>query len=208
MTRRLLPLVMAVGLLASLAACGGGDSSDVAAQAANASTASVVAPSTETPTTTAAPSSTTTIEFPVSYGAAVLVAGREDCDLDDIHAAWTTDADGTWLIRDGWFECEVTNIDPRIAGTAHYTLNMDQWAPSDQHLAQVMWGEIEIVNDGGAWQADYVGVFSVALGDVFTALFTGSGDYAGLSYYQWAVETYGNSWPTKGLIFPSVSAMP
>jgi hypothetical protein len=160
---------------------------------------------------TAGPSSTSstiTTELPVTYGPAVLVAGGEDCDLDNVHATWTTDADGAWLIRGGWFECVVTNNDPRIAGTAHYTLNIDQWAQSDQHLAQVMWGTIRIENDQGAWEADYVGVFTVALGDVFTALFTGSGEYAGLSYYQWAVETHGTSWPTKGLIFPSVSAMP
>jgi hypothetical protein len=96
----------------------------------------------------------------------------------------------------------VTNNDPRIAGTAHYTLDMDRWGTSPADAAQVMWGTIRIENDGGAWEADYVGVYTGKWGDVFAALFTGSGDYEGLSYYQWAVETRGESWPTKGLIFP------
>ena len=121
---------------------------------------------------------------------------------------WTTDSDGTALLRDGWFECAVTNNDARIAGTAHYTLNMDQWPMPDEVAAQAMWGTIRIENEGGAWDADYVGVYTDALGDVFTALFTGTGDYAGLAYYQWAVETHGASWPTRGLIFPAASEMP
>ena len=147
---------------------------------------------------------TSELPAPIAYGPTLLVAGREDCALSPpaVDLTRTTDPDGTIRLRDGRFECAVTNSDPRIAGTAYYTLDMDRWGTSPEDTSQAMWGTIRIENDGGAWEAGYVGVYTNEWGDVFTALFTGSGGYEGLSYYQWAVETYGASWPTKGLVFP------
>lgn len=56
---------------------------------------------------------------------------------------------------------------------------------------------------GGTWETEYLGVYTGETGDVVTGLYAGTGDYEGLSYYQWAVETFGASWPTRGLIFPT-----
>lgn len=97
----------------------------------------------------------------------------------------------------------MTNNDPRVAGTAHSTLDLDRWGTSDVTSAQVQWGTTRIENEGGTWETEYVGVYTGETGDVVTGLYAGTGDYEGLSYYQWAVETFGASWPTRGLIFPT-----
>lgn len=217
---RILALVAALLLVAG---CSSSDetASDTTTTAAPAAT--VAAPATvETTTTeatttqpgtvtTAEPGPTTTaVLVPVAHGPTVLVAGREDCQLDPPARVpmTSTDADGTVHFRDGEFECTVVNNDPRIAGTAYYTIDMDRWGASVDDTAQVMTGTIRIENAGGAWEATYVGVYTSEWGDVFTALFTGTGTYEGLTYYQWAVETFGSSWPTKGLIFPGSAATP
>jgi len=38
-------------------------------------------------------------------------------------------------------------------------------------------------------------------------LYTGTGDYAGLSYFMWTAA-FGTTWPTHGLIFPGTAPMP
>jgi len=152
------------------------------------------------------PATSTPTSDPVDYGLSRYVLGNDACDLDTfaVDLTWSTAADGTTTARGGVFVCNVTANDPRVAGTAIYTLNMDRWGYSEAHGAQVQWGSIRIENAGGAWETRYVGAYTSATGDVGGAMFTGSGGYAGLSYYRWS-ESYGASWPTKGLIFPSRS---
>jgi hypothetical protein len=198
----------------ALAGCAAG--ADEEATTATSLPATTGAAAATTTTTTAAVTTTTTgstttsaAPLPVSHGATTVVQGREDCDLaESAHATMTTDSDGTVRFREGWFDCVVTNNDPRIAGIAHYTLDMDRYGTSGTDATQVMWGTIRIENEGGAWEGDYEGVYTSESGDVFTVLYTGTGGYEGLSYYQWAVETRGASWPTKGVIFPGTVPVP
>lgn len=180
--------------------------SSTPAGSVNTTTTAVATNSEPAITTTSEKATAAGTALPIlaEHGPTAVVEGREDCRLYPMvdEPTTTRDDDGTVLIRDGRFECTVTNSDPRIAGTAHYTLDMNRWGTSAQDASQVMWGTIRIENDDGAWEADYAGVYTSEWGDVFTALFRGTGAYAGLAYYQWAVETRGPSWPTKGVIFP------
>ncbi len=199
--RRLASLVLAMCLL--MVGCGGDPDRETTPEPALP--AATVTP--EAPTAVEGDVATADPAAVIEYGPAMLVAGLEDCLLVGTAGAEVTHADdGTTRYRDGSFNCTVTNNDPRISGTAHYTWSADLWGASPQDAAQVQWGTIRIENDGGTWEADYFGIYTGEFGDVVTALFGGTGDYEGLSYYQWAVETFGASWPTRGLIFPGDSS--
>jgi hypothetical protein len=165
----------------------------------------------EATTTTQATSTTaatTSTSAPVAYGPTVLVEGEEDCDLAyPAHGTWTTDADGATHVREGWFTCTVTNNDPRVAGTSLYTWNADRWGTSETNGSMVQWGAQRIENSGGAWESTYVGIYTSETGDVVFRLFTGTGDYAGLSYFMWTAA-FGTTWATQGLIFPSTIPTP
>jgi hypothetical protein len=122
-----------------------------------------------------------------------LVAGQESCKLTgDVHATWTTDPDGTEHVRDGWFTCTVTSNDPRVAGTARYTWNADRWGTGENSGSMVQWGTLRITNPGGVWVSRYTGIYTSETGDVVVSLLTGTGDYAGLSYYKWEFKTFGS----------------
>jgi len=194
MSRRWIAMPLAVALL------GAGCATDASETGLPSSSPSSTATQQAAATTAASPAPTD----PIDYGLARYVVGNEDCELDTMAAdlTWSTDLDGTMKGRGGEFVCAVTANDPRVAGTAHFTLRIDRWGTSIMHGAQVQWGSVRIENDQGAWEGDYAGAYTTATGDVFDVLFTGSGAYAGLSYYRWSFETRGASWPTKGLIFP------
>jgi hypothetical protein len=118
---------------------------------------------------------------------------------DDVHARWTANQRHA---RDGWFTCVVTSNDPRVAGTARYTWNADRWGTGAENGSMVQWGTTSIRNSGGAWVGRFEGIYTSETGDTVFYVLTGSGDYAGLSYYRWEYKTFGTTWPTEGLIFP------
>ncbi len=161
--------------------------------------------STSTSTTVAVTTTTTGPVEPVVRGPSAYVVGREDCQIYgmEVPLTETSPEPDVQKGRDGVFVCTVTNNDPRVAGTARYTLNQNRWGTGPQNGNMVQWGTIRIENDHGAWDADYVGIYTSETGDVGATLFTGSGDYEGLSYYRWSIS-FGQSWDTEGLIFPSI----
>jgi hypothetical protein len=158
---------------------------------------------TGTPPSTAPAASTTTAPGePIVYGPTTFVSGQEACTFTDtVHATWTTAPDGTVRVRNGWFTCVVTSDDPRVAGSGRYTWNADRWG-QENHGAMTQWGITRIRNSGGTWVGRYQGIYTSGTGDVVFSLLTGTGDYAGLSYYRWENKTFGTTWPTEGLIFP------
>jgi hypothetical protein len=187
-------------LLAVLVLSGSCASSDPAQEAGSTvtvatTTAPAVASSTLQPPS---PTTTTLPSEPVVRGPSAFVIGEEDCQLYAMEVPMKND-------RDGEFICTVTSNDPRVAGTAHYTLNQQRWGTGPQNGSLVQWGTIRLENENGTWDADFTGVYTTETGDVVAALFMGTGDYEGLSYYRWSFETYGTSWPTKGLIFPTIT---
>lgn len=211
MLRRLFPLVMTAALVV-----GGCAQVDDAAGEETTTTAAPTTTTTAAPTTTttAAPTTaaptTTGLPASVSYGPSTLVTGIEECELSPPLSAGTetVDSDGTLHIRDSAIRCTVTNSDPRIAGTAVITGHADRWTTGTDGV-QVQWGTIRIENEGGAWEAEYVGIYSPETGDIGAELFTGTGDYDGLYYYQWVFGTQpGQPWPTQGLIFPTTVPLP
>jgi hypothetical protein len=159
------------------------------------------------PATTVGATSTLSATEPIERGLSVYVEGTDDCELTPmaVEQTETRSEDGTIEWRDGEFVCEVTSNDPRVAGTGYYTSNQNAWGTGPSNASMVQWGTIRIENEGGAWEADYLGVYTSETGDVGASLFTGSGEYEGLSYYRWSFETFGTSWYTKGLIFPEIA---
>jgi hypothetical protein len=60
---------------------------------------------------------------------------------------------------------------------------------------------VRLENEGGAWEGRLTGVASVPdVGDVITIWYTGTGAYAGLSYFE--LWTDAAPWQLQGLIFP------
>ena len=203
-------------LLGFVAACSQGtaDTTTVPTTEASSSSSTEVAPTSTSVATTSMPA-TTAVETtstsgpsePIERGLSVYVVGRDECRFIPmaVEPIETRLDDGTIQSRDGEFVCEVESNDPRVAGTGYFTLNQNVWGTGPSKASLVQWGTIRIENDGGAWETEYVGVYTSETGDVGASLFTGTGSYDGLSYYRWSVETFGSSWDTKGLIFPRIS---
>lgn len=206
------PLTLVVVSALILGSCGEGEVASSIQADLSAPTTTVVTSSTTvvTPSTTVVTSSTTGLPASVSYGPSTLVTGLEECELNPPIAAGTrtTGRDGTLHVRGFQMKCTVTNSDPRLAGTAYYTGNVDRWTSTGTDGVQVQWGTIRIENQGGAWDTEYIGIFSPETGDIGAELYTGSGDYEGLYYYQWVFGTFDQPWPTKGLIFPTTVPIP
>ena len=200
---------LVAGCFLMVGACGGEAGDEPTTAASPTATTTEVTP-TAGETTTVVASSATGLPEAVSYGPATLVSGEELCELSPMIAAGTTtiDPDGTIHTRDAEFKCTVTNSDPRISGTATYTANLDRWTTTGTDGVQFQWGTIRIENEGGAWDTEYIGIFSPETGDVGAELYTGTGGYEGLYYYQWVIGTFGQPWPTKGLIFPDTVPIP
>ena len=201
--RKSIPLLAAAALV--LGACG--TASETGAGSVTPSTAVSSNPSGGTTTASPGtqPDTTTAPEDPTVYGPTALVSFQESCTIaDDGHATWTTDPDGTVHVRDGWFSCVVTSNDPRAAGTSRYTWNADRWGEEEDKGSMVQWGTIRLRNAGGTWVGRWDGIYTSDTGDLAFYLLSGTGDYAGLSYYRWTYKTFGTSWPGEGLITPNV----
>ena len=206
---RLFPVV--VGFLMVVGCSGGSVATTV--PSSDDSTAEQSATTSEETTTLPTPTSTTVAETtttgpvePVVRGPTAYVLGREECEIYQMEVPLSESTSGPEIEhgRDGEFVCTVTNNDPRVAGTARYTLNQDRWGTGAANGTLVQWGTVHLENDNGAWDADYFGIYTSETGDVGTTLFTGSGEYEGLSYYKWSIS-YGENWNTQGVIFPTIT---
>ncbi len=135
-------------------------------------------------------------------GPATWVTGTADCYVADL-GDHSTDADGVLHFRDGTFECRMRTDDPRVSGThSTTTWNADIWGPIDLSRGEVVqWANVRLENDGGVWEGQLTGVASLAdVGDIIVIWYRGTGDYAGLSYFeQWTAR---DPWTIQGLIFP------
>lgn len=141
-------------------------------------------------------------------GPATWVTGTANCYVADL-GDHSTDTDGVQHLRDGTFECQMRTDDPRVSGThSTTTWNADIWGPSDLSRGEVMqWASVRLENDGGAWEGRLTGVASMPdVGDIIVIWYWGTGDYAGLSYFeQWTGQ---GPWTIQGLIFPGEPPTP
>ena len=135
---------------------------------------------------------------PVAGDAVAVVTGTGTCPTADLGNA-TSDADGVTHYRGGTFRCTVTTDDPRVSGTETAPWNADLWGTLDNG-ALVQWGASRLENDGGAWQGQFTGVASPDRGDIIAIWYKGTGDYAGLSYFE--LWTGSDPWDIQGQVFP------
>jgi hypothetical protein len=141
----------------------------------------------------------------VSYGPVSVVTGVEDCSID----FGTITGQGTTVqhARNGSDVCTDTVDDPRVNGTYTATWDMDYWgAPDHSNGALVQWGTARLTVAGGSWEGRATGVYSSNRGDTITWWWTGTGGYAGLTYFELVTGTGG--WTVRGQIFPGVPPQP
>jgi hypothetical protein len=128
-----------------------------------------------------------------------LVTGTHRCP--GVNWKWTTDPDRTMHITDLPIKCIDKTDDPRVSGTLTASANVDVWGRLDNG-AGVQWASVRLENGGCAWEGRAMGVASLpGRGDTIVVWYRGSGDYAGLSYF----ERITGSFPTykiPGQIFP------
>jgi hypothetical protein len=153
-----------------------------------------------TPGTTSNPAPTAAIYGPVS-----VVTGVETCTVD--FGTITTEADFVEHGRNGTAECTDTVNDVRVSGTYTATWNIDYWGTRDHgNGALVQWGTGRLVAGEGVWLGRATGVYSSDRGDTIAWWWTGSGAYAGLTYFMLA--TGGGPWTIQGQIFPGSPPQP
>jgi hypothetical protein len=139
---------------------------------------------------------------PVADEAVAVVRGRAGCPGLDFD--FTTDPDGTQHVRDDYHadRCTVTTDDPRVSGSRTSTWNIDLWGNVNAgRWGLVQWGTVRLENAGGAWEGRAAGVASYPeRGDIFVNWYKGTGDYAGLGYFE--LWTGFEPWKIQGQIFP------
>lgn len=137
---------------------------------------------------------------PVTFGPVTVVTGTDSCP--GLNPDWTIDPDSTAHVRDLAVECVDKTDDPRVSGTATGNWSMDFWGNPNQGMgAGVQWGTIRLVNDRGAWDGKLSGVGALPEpGDTIVIWYTGTGGYAGLTYFQ--LITGHPSWKIQGEIYP------
>ena len=141
---------------------------------------------------------------PVADGAVAVVEGTGTCPKADLGYS-TTDADGVQHFRHVDFKCTMRTDDPRVTGIhTSGTFNIDWWGEADlSRGALVQWGSPRLENAGGAWEGRATGIASLpARGDIIAIWYTGTGGYAGLSYFE--LWTGQQPWRIQGQIFPGV----
>jgi hypothetical protein len=188
-----------------LAGCAGSANPSLTPATPTPSPSHVVSVATRTQVATASPIATPgpTRSAP-SFAPVAAVTGTDSCP--GLNPDWTIDPDGTAHVRDLAIECVDRTDDPRVTGTATGNWSMDVWGSLNRG-AGVQWGTIRLVNDGGAWEGKLSGIAAVPEpGDTILIWYTGTGGYAGLSYFQ--LLTGHDPWRIQGQIFPGVPPIP
>ncbi len=136
-----------------------------------------------------------------------VVTGTATCPGLDF--TFTIDPDGTQHVRDDYHadRCTLTTDDPRVTGVRSSTWNMDVWGNVNAgRWGLVQWGTQRLENEGGAWEGRATGVASSSHGDIIVNWYKGTGDYAGLGYFE--LWTGSGPWKIQGQIFPGDPPMP
>jgi hypothetical protein len=160
------------------------------------------------PTETLEPSATP-LPSPIAWGKAVLVRGLENCGA--AAGTFSTDVSGSTHASGGILHCTERANDPRVSGDVTGTFDFDGWGGSVSSGAEVFTGTVVLKNDEGTWKGRYTGIYTSETGDLWSIWYTGTGAYAGLSYYEWIEEPLGSLvtfYPVTGLIFPGPPPAP
>lgn len=155
-----------------------------------------------TPTAAIATPAPTPSPTAITHGPVTVVAGTAVCPSIDFGTV-TTDSTGVQHSRGGTLACTQTVNDPRVSGAYTATWNLDWWGTADHsNGALVQWGTVRLVNAGGAWEGRATGVYSSERGDTIAHWYTGTGKYAGLSYFELWTGGLDGTWTIQGQIFP------
>lgn len=128
-----------------------------------------------------------------------VVEGKVTCPTMEFPDA-TPGADGIAPIRDGTVECTIKASDPRVSGTRTDSWNMDVHDPDGAKARLVQWGTSTLKGPKGAWEGTATGVAALPeWGDIISTWYTGTGEYAGLSYFEQI--TGKGPWRVQGMIF-------
>jgi len=194
-----------VGLTATilLAGCAAATTPTPAPTASPAPTATPTPAATPTPPPPAPSASPT--PTPMSWGPAVLVTGWHRCM--GVPGTITMDPDGiSSHARGGQLSCTDEANDPRVSGHTTNAFDSDGWGAGTPPGALVEWGTGRLESAGGIWEGTYAGVYTSETGDRIVVWYRGTGDYAGLSYFQLLTPGSAGDVLTgteyMGLIFP------
>lgn len=92
--------------------------------------------------------------------------------------------------------------DPRLDGKATITFAVGQEPESEVSGNVTLWGEVDVANEGGTWEGNWVGFADDKGLHHVTAWFEGTGEYEGLRYIEQAYEPEGGlSITSAGLLF-------
>jgi hypothetical protein len=125
----------------------------------------------------------------------------------------SSEADGILRERNREIHGRTEMSDPRLSGDVVTVDNADRFCggpcAQDTYHADVLWGTIEIVNEGGTWAGTSVGTTDLSAEGTGITHFelVGSGDYGGLSAVLFQTETFDQEagapkYPMNGVIFP------
>jgi len=157
-----------------------------------------------TPTSVSVP---TGVPNAITYGPVAVISGVEHCDMAGLFG--TTSGMGTSIqhSRNGTARCTDNTDDPRVSGDYTAAWNMDYWGtPDGTNGAIVQWGTARLVGAGGSWEGRATGVYSSGAGDTIVTWWTGTGAYAGLTYFE--LVTGSGPWTIQGQIFPGSPPRP
>jgi hypothetical protein len=140
--------------------------------------------------------------------AAALVTGRIIHSGGSGGFAEDTETENMWVQRGRSTSSQSEMSDPRLSGEVHLQDNADRFfdgPPSDErYLGDVLWGTIEITNDGGTWMGTSVGTTDTSGGggNITYYELVGGGGYEGLSAVIFERETPSSGWLWDGVIIP------
>lgn len=145
------------------------------------------------PTTSQSPSATA-----VHYGPVTAVSGTATCPTHDLGTA-TAGGGGLQHYLGGTFKCTLATSDPRVSGMETASVwNFDLWGTT-ANGAGVQWGAVRLESADGAWEGKGSGVYSSDRGDIIVSWHKGTGNYAGLVYFE--MWTGKSPWNIRGQIF-------
>lgn len=173
-------LMVSVGLMILVAACGSdtGTVTTATPSAAGATTST----STASTTTTTTPATTTPVPDPTTGRTAV--SGTTTCT----RTGWTSETQGTNEIVYEHFVCVEEMSDPRVSGVNDYDIETVFLTECHDNPAAPWTAEVVLSNEGGSWRGtctgalDYTTYPSGAPMNYGICTLAGEGDYAGLTY--------------------------
>ncbi len=193
MRSRLILALAAAGMLTSACASSGAAQAPTA-QAVPAAAAVTAAP---TPAPTPSPAAAPTAPVPPTDGEGDEVVIGELAN-PSVTKQWTMYHTGDVPHqRDGLVSMTQTMNDPRVTGSVEFTINLDLYSKVASQF-----GKWTLTNSGGSWTGPCTGgAWAESEALAWGCWLTGSGDYAGYTFYQSVNKEIGENPVVRGVIY-------